>query len=269
MQDREARQDRRAERLGTLAIPFKTSVLGRRRGEVSAPDQLELEYPTVISEADLHALDVSLNASKAPLFDKFGQAYRIAPTRDALDNYCMAQSRKIKKQEGDTRTTQERHQARMRMTQHIADKFQQSTLALRDTAELWLKGVRVVEKDIAMHRLIDEEAAKEAATAIWDLGHGLTEDNDAKKMVRNLHVEALPEQLMFLGEKAYSDPELLRQNPRVLSIVAHEQYKRLNYWGKRYALSRNHHGDRLTKIDKQNAGENRKKLKRFDALARQ
>lgn len=266
MQDPEARIGRTAERIGGLALPFTPPIRGRRRGEVTAPDQLPLEYPDVVPSQAVGQLDEFLSGSKAPLFDQFSKGRKIMPTKESIDAYCMAWSRKVKSHAGDIRTPAEKRQALMRRTQHIADNLQREILDLRDTARLRLMSIAAVQKAIAHGEDIDERAAIMAADAILDFGHVLAANPEVPK---RLHAESLPEQLVFLGEKAATDHGVLIDNVEVLKVIQAEQQKRLNYWAPRYSATKRYLGNRLTNDIKNNAAKNRDEFIRLDAIIRQ
>ncbi|MEK7603467.1 MAG: hypothetical protein AAB459_04495 [Patescibacteria group bacterium] len=120
-----------------------------------------------------------------------------------------------------------------RQTQHIADRLERETLTNMLVAQLWRASLRTIQSQSLRGKEIDEHAAALSADAIHDMGFCLLPQKYKGLENQPSNVE-IGTKLIVLGEIAFKNIDLLRNNPDVLRLVRREQAKRDDYWTKRF-----------------------------------
>ncbi len=263
--DPEAREARRASRLGSIALPTLGKPRGRQREDLTSPGQLSLEYPSTISEESVRAVALAVK-DKQPLFDKFSRGYKVLPTKQGIDNYVLDLSKKTPQRE-EKRTPKQRKQALLRKSHHIADRLQHETLSQAETANLRLWSIAAVQHAIREGLPIDPQAGLTTAQAIYDFGNALIDPKNRKLLEEHDLLEHV-DTITYIGEMAQDDAEILRSNSALLRLVRIEQKARKAYWAARFEATRTHLGDRLTNSIRENTTKNIQEIVRLDALIR-
>lgn len=263
MTDLEARDLRRAQRIGERSLASIHDLRGRRRSEVGSTDQLPL-YDSEIDSTRIQALGKYLKG-KQPIFDKFTDHYRVKPTKDSIERYVSgANANRHVTRADDHEKQREIFRSMQRQTQHTADLLQQNVFDDLNVARLRRASLKALQHQVRNGLPLDPDAALEAADAILDFGQGLSANKDA---LRDIHDEGLGEEIAAIGTQAIDDPEILRQNPDLLRLTQIEQAARADYWQTLYEATEEHiPGSRLLTDHYRRAGEVELELARLEAL---
>ena len=258
----EARAQRRAQRIGQRSLASISHKRGRRRPDISSPDQLALHERTVLDVSVVAELGRTL-AEKHPLLDQFTKHYLVHPTKDSLERYVMASGGKMKLDPELNLTPKQIKNKKIRQTNHVLDLLQEGSHDDLNIARRRRASLRTTQFLAATGRPLDETSARFAAEAIQDFGHGLTAN---REILQEVHDEGLGEAIAFIGERAADDSSVLLENEDLMRLTQIEQAARVDFWQPVYAASKRFYGNRLTRQHTEDDFALKDELARLDAL---
>jgi len=226
----EARETRRADRLGELVVGSEMRLRGRTRPLYG--EGLGLDYVVEFDNLEIQSLGRDLDLHSQPLFDQFTRGYRVAPNSESVNRYVTAANAKLSRTQLRGKTHEERQADMRRQTQHIADRLQTETFINMYLAQLWRTSLRTIKYQVQNQTPLDQHAAALSSDAIRDMGFCLLPQKFKGLENQPVNIK-IGTKLIVFGELVFKDSELLRKFPDVLRLVRREQAKRDEYWGKR------------------------------------
>lgn len=242
----EARETRRADRLGELVVGSEMRLRGRTRPLYG--EGLGLDYVVEFDNLEIQSLGRDLDLHSQPLFDQFTRGYRVAPNSESVNRYVTAANAKLSRTQLRGKTHEERQADMRRQTQHIADRLQTETFINMYLAQLWRTSLRTIQYQVQNQTPLDQHAAALSSDAIRDMGFCLLPQKFKGLENQPVNIK-IGTKLIVFGELVFKDSELLRKFPDVLRLVRREQAKRDEYWGKRaeFLIKPSILGERRTK----------------------
>jgi len=258
----EARERRRAQRIGSQAVRLGLPLRGKRRHAYDGSDQLHFDLPDTITNETVIALGKMIKG-KQPLLDEFTNNHKAGPDRENISRYVTAGNArryqpKKRSRPGGPETNPNRIdnpverikvlQDMRRQTMHIADLLEREQFNNRNIAILRYEAVKTVQFQLAREQAVDEMAALKTADAIEDFGYALAYN---APITRALHNEDLGYQIAHIGRQAAERPEILAENHTLLRLVRIEEKERVVFWDTRYDATYDYLGDRLAIADRE------------------
>lgn len=228
----EARQARRAAKLGELSVG--PEIVKRGRTRVEKPEYLATPPPKTVEPAVLYVMD-RVNTLSEPLNEQFKRAFRIPATPQAYRAYINA-GQKRNLAESATKAAQDgdatRHQ---RQVEHIADLAQQGAREKYNIAIMRRCALASVYASIESGEPINPLAAQFAGNAIVSYAEGLKPLPDTWKNYS--YQKQIDKHIEWVGTYVHTDPEVLRDHRAVVFAVGVEQRREADFWKERYDVA--------------------------------
>ncbi len=224
MSNVEARAERREEQLAALPVHIGQIFRGRRR-DSHAPQTF---FPA-LGETTIEDLGRRFNRIGGIIESDFTKNIPVITDSLSYQRYITGGNKNNRRTESNPEEKEQARMARMRQTQHIADRLHREVWIELEAARLLKVASEVVKEDVLARRKPSVLAARIGSSALEDLGFSLIESGMYKK-IHNGGVIARG--FVDIAQHTTTKPEVFNSQPASLMLlVQREQERRETQWG--------------------------------------